>query len=86
MKFTVVWTPLARRLLAELWLNASDRSEVQQAADEIERIISSDPMNAGESRVVDIRIIIEPPLAAYFDVDPLDRRVTVWRIWRMRRR
>jgi hypothetical protein len=84
MRFSVVWTPTARRLLAQLWLNATDRNEVQRAADEIERILAIDPMNAGESRVVNIRIIVEPPLAAYFDVSPQDRRVTVWRIWRIR--
>ena len=84
MRFSVTWTPSARRLLAELWLSASDRNIVQQAADKIDRILADDPLNAGESRVVNIRVIIEPPLAAYFDVHPSDRRVTVWRIWRMR--
>jgi plasmid stabilization system protein ParE len=84
MKFTVVWTPTARRLVAQLWLSASDRNEVQRAADEIDRILAADPPNAGESPVSNIRIIVEPPLAAYFDVHPMDRRVTVWRIWRIR--
>jgi plasmid stabilization system protein ParE len=84
MRFSVLWTPTARRLLAELWLTAGKRSEVQQAAEEIDRILSEDPLNAGESRVVNIRIIVEPPLAAYFDVHPSDQRVTVWQVWRIR--
>jgi len=81
MRYSVLWTPTARRLLAQLWLNASNRNDVQRATDEIDRVLKSDPLNAGESRVVNIRIIIEPPLAAYFDVDEQDRRVTIWRIW-----
>jgi hypothetical protein len=85
MNYSVVWTPTARRLLAQLWLNAADQNAVQRAADAMERILANDPLNAGESRVVNIRILIESPLAAYFDVEPLDRRVTVWRIWSFRR-
>jgi hypothetical protein len=81
MRYSVLWTPTARRLLAQLWLNAANRNDVQRAADEIDRVLKSDPLNAAESRVVNIRIIIEPPLAAYFDVDEQDRRVTVWRVW-----
>jgi hypothetical protein len=75
----------ARQLLAQLWLSAKDQNEVQRAADEIDRVLAIDPVNAGESRVVNIRIIIESPLAAYFDVDLADRRVTVWRVWRFRK-
>lgn len=86
MKYSVVWTPSARRILAELWLSAEDKSQIQQAADAMERTLANDPLNAGESRVVNIRIIVESPLAAYFDVDPLDLRVKVWRIWRIRGR
>jgi hypothetical protein len=80
MSYSVGWTPAARRLLTELWLSASDRNAVQQAADEMDRILAEDPLHAGESRVVNIRIIIQPPLAAYYDVIESDRRVTVWNI------
>lgn len=65
MTYSVLWTPTARRLLADLWLSAADRNSVQRAADSIDRILQSDPLQAGESRVVNIRIIVEPPLAAY---------------------
>jgi plasmid stabilization system protein ParE len=85
MNYSVVWTPTARRLLAQLWLNAADQNAVQRAADAMEGLLANDPLNAGESRVVNIRILIESPLAAYYDVEPLDRRVTVWRIWSFRR-
>lgn len=84
MKYSVLWLPTAENLLAKLWLEAEDPSEVQRAADEIDRILSEEAPNAGESRVSDIRIIIQPPLAAYFDVYEGDRRVKVWRVWRIR--
>jgi len=82
--YSVRWTSTARRLLTELWLEAADRNQVQRAADEIDRILAEDPLNAGESRVSNIRILIQRPLAVYFDVYERDRRVHVWRIWRLR--
>lgn len=82
MKFTVTWTSEARNQLAEIWLNSSDKKRITESVRTIERLIAHDPEDAGESRVVDIRILLEAPLAIYFDVSPLDRRVNVWRVWR----
>jgi hypothetical protein len=84
MKYSVEWTASARSSLAELWLSASNRNEIQKAADEIDRILAHDPLNAGESRVSNIRVIFQPPLAAYFDVHSKGMRVKVWRVWRLR--
>lgn len=77
--------PTAKSAVADLWLSAANRAEIQKAAYEIDRILRDDPVNAGESRVVNIRIIIQPPLAAYYDLDVADNRVTVWRVWGFRR-
>jgi hypothetical protein len=73
MKFTVTWTAAARSQLAEIWLNASDKERITESVRAIERLLARDVEDAGESRVVDIRILIEAPLAIYFDVRPLDR-------------
>ena len=75
MKYTVVWTPDAREQLAEIWLEASDRDAVTLAATKIEQSLKHDPLNTGESRVVNIRIVIEQPLALFCDVYPQDLRV-----------
>jgi hypothetical protein len=86
VRFTVGYTPEARDLLAEQWLAAVDREAVKRAADEIDRALAINPMAVGESRVVNIRIILELPLGAYYDVKEADRSVTVWRIWRCRKK
>jgi hypothetical protein len=82
MRFTVTFTASARDQLAAIWLSASDREQVASAAKEIDRALREAPLESGESRVVDIRIIIEAPLAVYADVRPGDRTVKVWRVWR----
>jgi plasmid stabilization system protein ParE len=81
MKYTVVWQPSAENELIELWPAAANREQVTQAADEIERILSTKPTEAGESRSGDIRILIVPPLAANFRVFQADRIVRVSRVW-----
>jgi hypothetical protein len=82
MKFTVAWTADAQGHLAKIWLEANDKERIDQAVKKIERIPARDAENAGESRIVDIRILIEPPLGIHFDVSPLDCQAKVWRVWR----
>jgi hypothetical protein len=77
MTWTVAYRPSARDELAELWINAPDRQAVTSAADEIDLLLGSDPLNSGESRDDPMRILIEPPLAVFFDVNPDDRMVVV---------
>jgi hypothetical protein len=82
MKFTVAWTADAQGQLAKIWLEARDKERIDQAVRQIERILTQDAENAGESRVVDIRVLIVSPLGIYFDVSPLDRQAKAWRVWR----
>jgi len=82
MKFTVVWTKEAEKRLAELWLDSADREAVTNASDRIDHLLSIDPLHAGEERVVNFRILFEPPLAVTFDINEQDLRVKVWSIWR----
>ncbi len=80
MKWTVVYQPSARNELAELWLNCDSKQALADAADKIDRALSSNPFSAGESRSGDFRILIESPLAVVFDVNPQDMLVTVWHV------
>jgi plasmid stabilization system protein ParE len=82
MTFTVVWQPSAERRLTELWLEASDQPAVSNAADAIDQGLSSDPLQAGESRVGATRFLFVAPLAVYYDVHSDDRTVSVWAVWR----
>jgi hypothetical protein len=77
MKYTVVWKPLAKAKLAELWLQASNRAAFTQAADKIESQLRTTPLNVGESREDDYRVLYELPLVVAYRVSNDDRLVTV---------
>ena len=81
MKFTVTWFPSAEQRLTELWLAASDKAGVSAAADEIDKILGSNPLGVGEVRTRKIRHLNIPPLAVYFEVSLLDRVVVVRDVW-----
>lgn len=82
MNWMVVWIRSAKLRLAELWIAAADRAEVTRAADAIDAMLRKDPLNVGESRQGERRVLIEPPLAVYYDVSIPDRRVFVRAVWR----
>ena len=77
MKYTVIWKPSAKQHLADIWLSAEDRAAIASAADRIDRLLASDPLDVGESRSGNDRILIDVPLAVVFEVSELDRRVDV---------
>jgi hypothetical protein len=80
MNFTVTYKPSAEQDLADLWLNALDRQAVTDAANHIDSRLKRDPANQGESRGGQSRIVIEPPLAAIFEVNEADRIVEVLKV------
>jgi len=81
MSYSVVWRPKAETNLAEAWLASKDRLAVTRAAHEIDRQLQHDPQRAGESRIGTVRILIEEPLAALYEVVEDDRRVFVLSVW-----
>jgi plasmid stabilization system protein ParE len=81
MKFTVVWTPMAERDLAAVWLDASDRNEVSTAAHGIDRLLKDNPNAVGEIRFDTVRTLIVPPLGVDYDVSKQDRLVYVLSVW-----
>ncbi len=62
MRYMVLWTPTAERFLAEIWLDATDRNAVTQAAHALDQALRNDAHLCGESREGDLRILFEPPL------------------------
>ncbi len=86
MTFTVVWRPEAESTLAELWTSASDRQAVTDAANSIDVLLRSAPLEVGESRVANVRILTVHPLSVYYDVHVDDRLVAVWAVWQVRPR
>lgn len=79
MRYTVCWTPLAEKDLADIWLKSLARATVTDAANRIDRILEQDVLAAGAIREDGRRHLIVPPLVV-FDVSPEDRMVTVNRV------
>ena len=76
MKYTVAWMPSAQDELTKIWLAASDRQAVADAADAIDQELATDADQKGTPygtrRLFDIH-----PLVVSFKVSPDDRLVTV---------
>ena len=75
--FTVRWTRRAKRDLADIWLQSSDRLAVTQASNTVDLLLSRSPLQLGESREGNRRILIEPPLAVFYEVILDDYKVKV---------
>jgi hypothetical protein len=86
VNFNVVWVPSTAQELADVWLKASDRNAVTQAAFRLDQRLEQDPENEGESRPGNRRVAFEPPLGITFKVDRASRTVRVLRVWRFGRR
>ena len=79
--YTVRWKRTALDRLAELWLEADNRSAVTTAVDEIDRILAGDPHNAGESRSGETRVLFVAPLGVFFEIPDSSKVVDVLRMW-----
>ena len=80
MRFAVTWHPSAEQELAEIWLQATDRQAVTQAANSIDRQLAHDPQACGEEFYGD-RIFVELPLAVTYTVNLQDQRVQILQVW-----
>ena len=67
MKYTVIWRPSAERELARIWNSAENRALVTSAADEVDRLLRSQPLEIGESREDGYRVLFEPPLGVFYE-------------------
>ncbi len=79
--YEVHWKRTARDRVTELWLIASDRTEVTAAVDEIDRLLASNPHEAGESRSELTRVLFVPPLGAFFEIEEPAHAVQDLRFW-----
>jgi plasmid stabilization system protein ParE len=80
MNFDVWWIPAAENQLAEIWMAATDRNAVTQAADRIDTALAADPLGVGESWPDRYRVLIDMPLVVYYEVSEPDQRVRVLRV------
>ena len=86
MTYTVIWQPTAQDQLTDLWTAAPDRAAVAEAADRIDVVLARRPLDTGESRAGDDRIVFDRPLAVTFRVDVERGVVLVLSVGRASRR
>jgi hypothetical protein len=77
MNYHVRWKRTAKDQLATIWMAATDRASVTDAAQQIEALLLTDPATRGESRSGDRRILVLLPLAVVFKVNEEEKKVTV---------
>jgi hypothetical protein len=82
MEYGVAWNPAAEARLAEIWMAAADKQAVADGADQIESLLARTPLDVGESRTGNERILAVSPLCVRYDVWPDDMRVKVHNVWR----
>ena len=82
--YTVLWIEEAEEELAQLWL-ADDSNEVARVVNQINETLEKAPLDAGESRSGNERILFLPPLAVRFLVEEAKQEVSVTSIWSIRK-
>jgi hypothetical protein len=80
MNFKVLWRPLALEQLAPLLADPARQAAVLRAAFRVEALLEYFPDQVGESREYDERVIIEPPLTVYYEIDHAGEVVHVRRL------
>ena len=86
MNYEVVLTPQAESLLTQLWLSGRDHEALREALEQANQKLATDPLNAGESRSGDRRILFADPLALTFSVSQPERLVRILFVSRTRMR
>ena len=81
MKWTVVWLPGAQEDLTNLWLAATHRQGVREAADWIDHALAQDPDRLGIV-APDGHFVERSPLAVAFEILPDDCLVRVLQVVR----
>ena len=86
MKYEVIWTPQAESLLTQLWLSSRDHEAFREACESIDQQLAAEPLEAGEKRNEDRRILFADALAVTFAVSPRERKVRILFVSRTRMR
>jgi hypothetical protein len=84
MRYTVTWDRDAEKELMQIWLDAPDQRAVSEAANAIDRELTTDAERKGEDFYGD-RLIVILPLSVTFRVYEKDNLVSVRQVHRISR-
>jgi mRNA-degrading endonuclease RelE of RelBE toxin-antitoxin system len=76
MNYTIAWLEEAQDQLAAVWMAADDPRAVNDAVEFLERLLRYAPLDQGESRSGDLRIVFSDPIGVLYRVDQ-DRRTVL---------
>lgn len=80
MNYTALWQPVAQEQLATLLADPAIQSAVLRAAFRVGALLEYFPEQVGESREPPERVLIEPPLTVYYEIDHEEKVVRVFRV------
>ncbi len=87
--FRVEWVHSARAALsAQLWIDSTsdERKSITETINMVDQHLAIDPIEVGESREADRRILLMPPLVIKFKVEQRLRSVTIVDVWKFGRK
>lgn len=81
------WEEAARDELADIWVAATpaERADIEQVVIAAERDLKNDPLDVGESRYDNVRVLIRDPLTFWYDVSPSGDHVRIVHVHRHKR-
>ena len=77
MNYRVVWEDAALGQLDEIWKASPDKEGIQNTATRINTELTFNPLEAGESRSRDYRVLFKYPIVVWFRVLERLREVQV---------
>lgn len=85
--YTVTWSQFALDSLAATWIGLSpdDRRQLSESVRLTDLHLRQNAPRVGESRVGKARILFVEKLGLEFNIEELDRRVEVFRVWLIRK-
>ena len=82
-RYTVVYLAEAEDNLIAIWADATDREQVTESADAVDRLLAESPFQASVYLSEQLRRRDFPPLRFYFEVREEDRLVVISNVARL---
>jgi hypothetical protein len=79
--FGLEWEPDAEEELARIWMFADDPQAVTDASAQVDRLLTSNPLAAGEALSEGLFKLIVSPLTVFYSVESAQRTVKASWVW-----
>jgi hypothetical protein len=86
VSYIVIFTPQVNRDIVDYWIESLHQREMTRAIDDLVRQMRNDPLEIGESRGGNRRVVFQWPVGMEFEVDEENQQVEVYNFWNFQRR